>query len=591
MRHIYTKAALLFILSFILVTPIKTRAQGWVWAKTSTCNNTRTLEDLGLIAIDKVSSLPGIYIVCNNQGDTICLSTYTIPSLRDSLQTFIAKYDTAGNVLWAIGSKNGQCAPMNLTTDASGNLLFYGCLYTDSVSFGSHTIINPNYIFGGGLQKNQCYIVIKFDIHGNVIWSTCGGNVYGFGTTGVVMGGITVDNADNVYVSGMFGDSSIHIGSHVFVNTHVDSGDIFIIKYDNLGNFIWGKTFGNVGNDYGGRILIGKNNRLYMTGWFTSSSLTLGGTTLMHTGMMSSGAWRPDAFVAEFDTSGNPIWAKCSVGNSYSQGFILDDSDNIYMSGGISDTSFSFGSYSFSNPNLFWGGYILKFDTLGNTIWGKSFYPLTNHTSGSYGIPIYEIAVDPCNNVWFTGTIGHDSAGVNGSVFIHTPPTGPDPLLFFGYSSSGSLLQCLTMASGGDDNAGMVSDCNGNIYIAGDLTTTLVFGTNTIPHVTGSSETMFLAKYNPNLGCSAICGSSIPESQINPMRNFQVVIYPNPTPTELTITSPDKITRLTITNLLGQPVFSHKYNTETVQVNVAGLPNGIYLLKINGCEVRRFVKE
>ena len=54
---------------------------------------------------------------------------------------------------------------------------------------------------------------------------------------------------------------------------------------------------------------------------------------------------------------------------------------------------------------------------------------------------------------------------------------------------------------------------------------------------------------------------------------------------------PNKITQLTITNLIGQQVYTQEYNTETVQVNVAGLPNGIYFIKINGSEVRRFVKE
>ena len=68
-------------------------------------------------------------------------------------------------------------------------------------------------------------------------------------------------------------------------------------------------------------------------------------------------------------------------------------------------------------------------------------------------------------------------------------------------------------------------------------------------------------------------------------------ISPNPVYNELNITSTNKITNITITNLLGQTVFTHKYNSEQVQVSVADLPTGMYFVKINNIEVRRFVRE
>ncbi len=75
-----------------------------------------------------------------------------------------------------------------------------------------------------------------------------------------------------------------------------------------------------------------------------------------------------------------------------------------------------------------------------------------------------------------------------------------------------------------------------------------------------------------------------------PLKNIE--IYPNPVNDMLTIQSSNQvISQLTIINLMGQPVYTHKYNTESVQVNVAGLPGGIYFIKINGSEVRRFVRE
>ena len=38
-------------------------------------------------------------------------------------------------------------------------------------------------------------------------------------------------------------------------------------------------------------------------------------------------------------------------------------------------------------------------------------------------------------------------------------------------------------------------------------------------------------------------------------------------------------------------MYSGEYNTNKAEINVASLPAGIYLVKINGAEVRKFVKE
>src|SRR5947207_12446340 len=64
-----------------------------------------------------------------------------------------------------------------------------------------------------------------------------------------------------------------------------------------------------------------------------------------------------------------------------------------------------------------------------------------------------------------------------------------------------------------------------------------------------------------------------------------IQIYPNPATTELTITSTNKITSVTITNLIGQTVYARDYITAKVIVNIVGLPAGVYFVKINGNEV------
>ena len=72
--------------------------------------------------------------------------------------------------------------------------------------------------------------------------------------------------------------------------------------------------------------------------------------------------------------------------------------------------------------------------------------------------------------------------------------------------------------------------------------------------------------------------------------NF-IGIYPNTVTNYLTITATDPITSITIFNLIGQTIFTNQYNTHQVQVDVADLPAGVYFVKVNGSDVRKFVKE
>jgi type IX secretion system substrate protein len=67
-------------------------------------------------------------------------------------------------------------------------------------------------------------------------------------------------------------------------------------------------------------------------------------------------------------------------------------------------------------------------------------------------------------------------------------------------------------------------------------------------------------------------------------------VYPNPTSGVLNVSGPN-ITSVIISNLLGQVVYTHVYAAKQVQIDVADFPKGIYLVRVNGTEVRKFVKE
>ena len=82
-----------------------------------------------------------------------------------------------------------------------------------------------------------------------------------------------------------------------------------------------------------------------------------------------------------------------------------------------------------------------------------------------------------------------------------------------------------------------------------------------------------------------------PTSVSNMAVNSKIQLFPNPAHDNLTITSADGINTLSINNFMGQMVYSNEYNSPKATVDVSSLPAGVYFVKVNGAEVRKFVKQ
>jgi hypothetical protein len=68
-------------------------------------------------------------------------------------------------------------------------------------------------------------------------------------------------------------------------------------------------------------------------------------------------------------------------------------------------------------------------------------------------------------------------------------------------------------------------------------------------------------------------------------------MYPNPAGNSLYLVSAKVITSMEIDNLFGLPIFTKTYKDSNVQIDIAGLPMGIYAVKVNGIWVQKLIKE
>ena len=130
----------------------------------------------------------------------------------------------------------------------------------------------------------------------------------------------------------------------------------------------------------------------------------------------------------------------------------------------------------------------------------------------------------------------------------------------------------------------------GGTWSSGDTTIATIE-----PHtgvVTGKSVGSTYVSYE--IGCIEYYPMKVTWPASTPMLshgNFELDIYPNPAQNELNIKAPFPITNLSISNLIGKTIYCTECNSGVVNVDVSDLPAGVYFVKINGTEVRKFVKE
>ena len=559
------KRLLLILLLLPVFASHNANAQEWVWAKVASGGQCE-----GYYSATDASN--SIYVAGYHFG-TIYLGIDTVIGSGD----FIVKYDSIGNIKWAISTNSvaNTSAPLGLVTDLYGNEYLLGW-HDTAMSFGPYVLNIP------GSLKHYYYLA-KIDSTGNVVWVENIGNVQSYS---FLYGDLRTDPLGNILLTCSFSNNPT-ISSFSLVNSDTNAtNDILVSKFDSSGSVIWAKSFGGKNDDNPLGIAITPSNAVYIAGYFNSDTLTFGTSVLFHTGtsLLSS------AFLAKLDSFGNPIWAQGAGGGGYDRiEGLATASEDVYIVGVYARASVIIGSYILPFP--FAGsryGYLAKYDSSGGVLWVKNM-------QGRVMNP-WKVAVDPCENIWLSGELlGFGSVSswtdtIDGHVI--NPPSGSlDPMFIAGWSSTGAYLQSVILSSGGDDLSSVTIDKCGNIFVEGDYEVNpFIVGNDTF--YTGSGEYNFVAKYNPSLGCTGNCGDSILITKSKPISNHSIFIYPNPTTTQLTIQSPNNpITQLTITNLLGQTVYTDQYNSEQVQIDVSNYPAGVYFIKVNSTEVRKFVKE
>jgi Divergent InlB B-repeat domain/Secretion system C-terminal sorting domain/Beta-propeller repeat len=391
----------------------------------------------------------------------------------------------APNYLWAKNAGGGNYYGTNsFTVDKNGNSYVTGSFNNASIKFGAITLTNAD-----SLGSSDIFIV-KYDPFGNVLWAKSAGGNYDDNGIAVV-----VDTAGNVYFAGSFTSSSIKFGTKTLTNIKSGTSDLFIVKYDTRGNVIWAKSEGSTDNDDVSAITVSKNGNIYLTGGFSSPSISFDSFTL--TNNSKSGYY--DIYIVKLNTTGNTLWAKSAGGHSSDLGtsVIVDANENLSLAGYFSSNSISLGKYTLINNDTSGTStdtFIIRYNASGTLLWANSAGG-TQYEISSF------VTVDANGNSCVVGYFSSDLITFGADSLINTKNIAGNAYDMFivKYNTSGKVVWA--KSEGGPDYEKAYSvnvDANGNFYVTGKFSSKYIsFGKDTLTNAdTTGNQDIFIVKYD-----------------------------------------------------------------------------------------------
>src|SRR5690606_18536148 len=308
---------------------------------------------------------------------------------------YTVKYSSDGTLLWEryySGSPSGIDYGNVITVDENENVYVGG--------------------FGAGSSAIWDLFILKYNANGDTVWTRRWGSpipnysAYAYA--------ITLDNQDNVYVTGFHSDGW-------------SGGEFLTLKYNSSGILQWYRTYKGPGVsiDYAYDIKVDNSGNVFITGFS-------GGENNFH-----------DMTTIKYSSTGDSLWVRRYNGsandNDYAYRLDFDSQGNVYVTG----TSVENGT---GNDIT-----IIKYSTNGDVLWIKHYNGPGNGYDGGW----VSLKIDDLDNIF----IASNHTTTNGMDCVTLKYNSDGTLLwtssYNGPGNGGDLLQCITL----DDSS--------NVYVSG----------------------------------------------------------------------------------------------------------------------------
>ena len=303
-------------------------------------------------------------------------------------------------------------------------------------------------------------------------------NVFGSSNAEFIHG-YSVDNNGDLIICGTFQytvDFNMNQGEEDLL-TAISDYDIYIAKYDIMGNYKWAININGAAykNYYVKNITTDQNGNIYIIG-FADSWMDLDPS--IEEAIVNQEEDKV-FFFAKYNSSGEYLWGY-AMGNNHSSGrnygwnIAVDKlSENIYVCGNICDTVDFDPSENVFNiiPDSFRNFFLAKYSVQGEFVWAKIF-PLVSESG--YGTPI-GLQVDQNNHIYLGGYFdgSYDMDPTDEEYILNS--AGQNDGFLSKYDPNGNLIWAFSIGSSGSDYIRNFRYFNGKIYTVGAWSNTIDF--------------------------------------------------------------------------------------------------------------------
>jgi hypothetical protein len=374
---------------------------------------------------------------------------------------YVVKLDPSGNLLWvktfpSTANPGASNKAYSVVTDSSDNIYVSGSYY-GPIDFdpgpGVHTLTPVTAVSLG--------FVFSLDSNGDFRWAH---SLPLYGNTLSDNHDMAYGNDGSIILADRFSNTTdFDLGLGVFEVTPSSSNDLYVLKLDLDGNFVWVKTFEGYFQSYYALTTHDSGN-IFLSGIFSSSvdldpgpgvqSITSVGFT--------------DGYIIKLTDLGDLVWAKTfsGVDDVEPTEIDVDGQQNVYVSGlftGSPDFDPGIGTVpltSAGNDDIF----LLKLDQNGDFEWA--------HNYGGNGVDFkMSVCTDPGGNVYATGRYT-DTLDFQPGAGTYNQIANPlSSSLFITKLNSNGILEWVKSFDGVSWNLGtsIHHAPTGSLYVAGEF--------------------------------------------------------------------------------------------------------------------------
>lgn len=408
--------------------------------------------------------------------------------------TFMAKYDSAGQALWGKALRGrGQMRPSSIAKSDSSHIYLTGTI-EGTVDFdpSSKTVDLTS-------TKSRDIFLGKYTTNGTLVWA----DIMGSNGSDAALD-LLLDSNENIYLGGYFSDTLDFAFGPKRRMKVAQKEDIFLVKYDSSGDYDWVKTFGGKENERVVSLSFDGQQNILCAGQFqdtvdfdpsngknilSTPTLTIPNSTGFFGRYAAQKGLHLQAFQVEDQRGGDD-----EITN------VTHDTHGNVVVAGVFRGDARFDKYNLQDYLVSHGyhdAFVAKYDSTSKPLWASSIWgPGFKETIGG-------IATDTANAIYVAGEFSDSITLGNSRRSITLHSKGGTDAFLAKYGKAGRVLWAYAFGSTGNDGALDLKIGHGQkIIIAGYFEKTVDFDpTSNSQNLSSVKTNAFYVQYSPSGSC------------------------------------------------------------------------------------------